>query len=336
MRDQTARRVRLPVAASLLARRGCRVVLTGALLLVIALAAPMSAAAAAWRSVTPASSDGRTQIMVDSKTLSYHRATEATPVRFVVEGPTRVKVLTRLRVPTSVTAAMDYTVKVLLDGAPFAAEEMTTESAGPNATYLALEMFSPGKIRRFYIDVPTGRHAYDLIPGSGTTVDVRVFEKGDAEPTRVSLAPGEYAGVETLLTRDNELTYYLATVSDPVVLNVSGPTTIKVNARLIFDAAMIGEHSYMLGVRSWAGTSSDDPDGDALGGGDETIYRLESKASTTLTCRDRGDVLPGALRTFELPVPEGRHTYTFRLAGGQGRQVALKFYIPRGDVANGS
>ncbi len=306
------------------------------LLFGLALAAPLTAAAADWQSVTPASSGGRTQIMVSSKTLSYHRATDETPVRFVVEGPTRVKVLTRLRVPTSGTGTVDYAVRVLLDGAPVAIEELTTGSAGPNATYLALEMFSPGKLRRFYIDVPTGRHVYDLTAGSGTKVDMRVFEKANRVPKRVSLAPRTYAGVETLLTRDNELAYYLATASEPVVLEVSGPTTIKVNARLIFDVAMIGEHSYMLGVRSWSGTSSDDPDNGALGRDDETIYRLESKSSTALTCRDRGDVLPGALRTFELPVPEGRHTFAFRLAGGQARELALKFYIPRGDVTNGS
>ncbi len=307
----------------LVALRGCReagfprVVVVA----ILVLGLTVSASAADWYTVTPASSDGRTQIMVEGKTLSYHRATDETPVRFVVEGPTRVKVLTRLRVPTSVTGAVDYTVNVLLDGAPLTVEKMATEAAGPNATYLALEMYSPGKLRRLYIDVPTGRHAYDLLAGEGTTVDVRVFERADRVPKRVSLAPREYAGVETLLTRDNELTYYLATEDEPVLLEVSGPTTIKVNARLIFDSGMIGEHGYMLGVSS---------------SGDETIYRLESKASTTLTCRDRGDVLPGALRTFELPVPEGRHTFAFRLAGGQGRELALKFYIPRGDVANGS
>ncbi len=313
--------------------------------IVTALMLPLAASAADWHSVIPASSDGRTQIMVESKTLSYHRATDETPVRFVVEGPTRVKVLTRLRVPTSVTGDMDYTVAVALDGAPHGVHEFSSESAGPNATYLALEMFSPGKLRRFYIDVPTGRHAFDLTAGSGTTVDMRIFEKADRVPKRVSLAPRTYAGVETLLTRDNELTYYLATASEPVVLEVSGPTTIKVNARLIFDFEMVGEHGYMLGVRSWSGSVGDDPrrgDGSSAGAGrdgasgDETTYRLESKASQTITCRDRGDVLPGALRTFELPVPEGRHTFVFRLAGGQARELALKFYIPRGDVTNGS
>ncbi len=334
MRDRALIRARSCSDVCLLARRGRGAVLTGALLISL-LAFPLAAAAADWKSVTPASSAGRTQIMVDSKTLSYHRATDETPVRFVVEGPTRVKVLTRLRVPTSVTT-MDYAVHVACDGAPLTVENMSTESAGPAATYLALEMFSPGKIRRFYLDVPTGRHAYDLTAGPRTTVDLRVFEAVDRVPQRVSLAPRSYAGVETLLARDNELTYYLATETEPVVLEVSGPTTIKVNARLVFDMEMRGEHSYMIGIRSWGGASSETPGGDSSGGGAETIYRLESKASTTLTCRDRGDVLPGALRTFDLPVAEGQHTFVFRLAGGQGREVALKFYIPGGDVANGS
>ncbi|MCD4690393.1 hypothetical protein K8S17_02930 [bacterium] len=266
--------------------------------------------------------------MVESKLLTYHRTTAGEAVRFVIEGPTRVKVLTRLRVPNS-AASMDYAVEVVRDGALLTVKEMNTESDGPNSTYLALEMFTPGKLKRFYIDVPTGRHAYNLLAAGGVTVDVRVFEAADRAPKRVSLAPREYAGVETLLSRDKELTYYLATGSDPVVLELIGPTTVKVNVRLIFETDMLGDQGYMLGVRSWAGGLDESPRG-----ADEIVYRFESKASETITCRDRGDVLPGALRSFELPVPVGRQTYVFRLAGGQGREMALKFYIPRGDVAN--
>ncbi len=34
--------------------------------------------------------------------------------------------------------------------------EVATESAAPEAYYIALTPFTPGKIRRIYIDVPTG------------------------------------------------------------------------------------------------------------------------------------------------------------------------------------
>ncbi len=323
--------VRVSLGLGAIARRAAVVV---AAVMTLALL-PAAAAAVDWHSVTPASSAGNTKILVGSKTLTYHRSTSEQSVRFTVEGPTRVKVLTRLRVPTSETT-VDYEVAVLEDGVPLRTESMTTGSAGPGATYLALEMFTPGEIRRVYIDVPTGRHTYDLLAGTGTTVDVRVFESADGKPKRVSLAPREYAGVETLLTRDNELTYYLATAEKPVVLELSGPTVIKVNARLLFDEGMLGEHAYMLGLVSHAGPSSDLVQGDGDLWEEETVYRLSSKASTALTCRDRGDVLPGALRSFELTVPDGRHSYAFRLAGGAGREVALKFYIPKGDVENGS
>ncbi len=290
--------------------------------------------AADWRSLSPSGEVSGIRIMVGSHALSYYRFDSEDVLKFVVEGPTRVKILTRLSISNSVLDVGDddsspanagaaehtYSVEIYRDGVLTDTRELATKSAGPEAFYIALTPFTPGKIRRIYIDVPTGTHSYSLRAVGRVRVDARVFESTAEVPKRVSIAPREYGAVEMLLHREKELTYYITSGSTPVVLDVVGPTTVKVNTRLIFSGSMFGEQVYMLGIRS--------------GEDEEIVYRLESQASQTVVCRDREDVLPGALRSFELPVARGLHTIILRLLEPGDGELALKFYIPRGDIAN--
>ncbi len=288
--------------------------------------------------------------MVESRALTYYRFDSENALRFVVEGPTRVKILTRLSVSNNLggvgrgesvpagASTVAYSVEVHRDGVLIDTRELATEAASGKAYYVALTAFTPGKIRRIYIDVPTGTHSYSLKVVGRAMIDARIFESTTQVPKRVSIAPREYGAVETLLHKEKELTYYITTGSSPVVLDVVGPTTVKVNTRILFSASMFGEQVYMLGVRDWNRVSGagdgNQSSGTRSGESEEIVYRLESQASQTVVCRDREDVLPGALRSFELPVEPGLHTITLRLLGIDGGELALKFYIPRGDIAN--
>ncbi|MBC8450599.1 hypothetical protein H8D73_00115 [bacterium] len=289
--------------------------------------------AADWRSLPPSGSVSGTRITVESRALTYYRFDSDEALTFVVAGPTRVKILTRLSISNGLVdtdeegapsdarvATHGYSVEIYRDGALTETKELATESAGEKAYYVALTAFTPGKIRRIYIDVPTGTHSYSLRAVGRAMIDARIFESTARTPKRVSIAPREYGAVEMLLHREKELTYYIASGSSPVVLDVVGPTTVKVNTRLLFSGSMFGEQVYMLGIQS--------------GEGEEIVYRLESQASQTVVCRDREDVLPGALRSFELPVPRGRYSIVLSLLEPEDGELALKFYIPRGDIAN--
>ncbi len=290
------------------------------LLIAVALQIPLAACALAadWLSVEPTSYESRSNVAVDGKQLSYHRFSAESPLRFAVDGPTRLKVLVRLRVPMNADET-SCVLDVLRDGAVAAAE---TLSAGPTERgyYVALEDFRPSVLRRFYVDVPTGRHGYEIVPRGRYRVDARLFRSANEDPSRASLAPEQYASVETMLYKDKELVYYLATESRGVVLEVVGPTSIKVNSRFIYDETVTGKQTYALSV--------------SRDGGDRMLYRVEAEPSETVTFRDRRDAVPGALRYFMLDVPEGSHRYEFDVADAFAPGVALKFYIPRGDLLN--
>lgn len=276
------------------------------------------ATAADWLSVGPAGYESMSNVTVDGKQLPYYRFSAEAPLRFAVDGPTRVKVLVRLRVPMNASES-SCAFDVVRDGAASVAESLSA-SASERAYYVSLEDFRPSVLRRIYVDVPTGRHGYEVRPRGRYRADARVFRSADEAPSLASLAPREYARAETFLHKDSELVYYMASTERGVVLDVVGPTSIKVNSRLVYDKTMTGGQTYMLGV--------------TRDGGEEMLYKVETRPSETVAFRDREDLVPGALRYFMLEVPSGRHSYEFRVADALASGVALKFYIPRGDLLN--
>jgi len=276
------------------------------------------AAAADWKSFRPASHGGTIRISVEGKENAYYRFTEDEPLTFSVEGPTRVKILTRVRIPND-HETMGYGVTVSRDGVPVETVEKQAY-VKEGAFYIAFNMYRPGVIRRIYIDVPTGRHGYELRVADRNTVDARLFESTRTRPPLVSIAPSKFSDVEMLLYKEKELTYYRMSCTSKVVLDVVGPTTVKVNTRLLYGRTMMGDQSYLVGVEQE--------------GQPECLYRIDTEPSHSVLCRDRDDILPGALRHFALDVPPGAHTYTFRLADPTAEGAVIKFYIPKGDLSN--
>jgi len=311
---------RTVTAAEHPARRSVRpaVAALGLAAALLAGGAGATAAATAWRSIPLSGYAARTAMMVEGKQATYHRFDAGQALSFKVTGPLRLKVLTRLVIPNP-REKDSYALLVVRDGVQVDARAFDTVPA-EKAFYVALDSVRPGAIRRLYIDVPTGEHAYEIRTEGLARVDARVFASADAAVERVGLAPRDGAQAEVLVSGDRELTYYLLADGAPITLDVVGPTTVRVNVRLMFDASMQKQESFVVAVG--------EP------GGQEVLTRIEAARSQTVRCRDRGDVLPGALRHFTIDVAEGRHAYRFRLAEAASGLAAVSFHIPRGDVAN--
>lgn len=270
-----------------------------------------------WRSLMPSDFIERAMLKVYETELIYYGFDANTPLAFKVQGPTQVRVLTRLRYIPGMEGEQSYELILSEDGVE--KEKVlynTTESE--KASYVEGTDMSLGKAMRIEFAVDdTSSHTYEirLSKNTGKRVEARVFKLRD----NVEITPIEYAqSITAFLSESRERTYYLLTREHPVKVRVRGPTRMEVHARLDYNPGMVGKQMYILKVLQ----------------DDKTLksFHIESVRSSTVSYEDRPTIVPGAAKTLQIEVPEGPHTYEFRLPNLQFKGVALRFLIPAKSV----
>lgn len=61
-------------------------------------------------------------------------------------------------------------------------------------------------------------------------------------------------------------------------------------------------------------------------------FHIESVRSSTVTYKNRPEIIPGALNTIQIDVPAGVHLYEFQLPDSQFTDIALRFLVPSKDL----
>jgi len=98
---------------------------------------------------------------------SYYGFGPDRPLKFEVVGPTRVKVCTRLDFDHTMNGSQSYGLQLFEDGSPvkvyrYHVRKMATVS------YVERPEFLPGERKCFWVQVPDGRHLYELGPANRT------------------------------------------------------------------------------------------------------------------------------------------------------------------------
>ncbi len=121
----------------------------------------------------------RLQFESGSQTV-YYRFDDANPLQFVVTGPTTLEVWTRLDFAHTMSGSNNYEVDVLRDGESWRNYHFDTRKLS-GALYVSNPELLPGSRRTIRINVPAGRHRYELKcagPQScGVTARIRIPEK---------------------------------------------------------------------------------------------------------------------------------------------------------------
>lgn len=270
-----------------------------------------------WSSFTPEGFVERVLLKAYGKEYIYYGLDSKTPLIFEVKGPTQVRILSRLRYTPQMKGEQSYTLSVLENGR----EKIKTvhrTTLSKRASYLEKSDLKPGKAMNldFVVD-DTNHHTFEvrLPSNSGTRVEARIYRLKD----EIELMPSEFArSVTAFLSESRERTYYLLTREDQIQVRVDGPTDLRIQTRLDYNPGMIGKQMYSLKVLE---------DSRAL-----KTFHIESVRSSTVTYKDRPEIIPGALNTFEIHVPAGQHTYEFQLPNSRSPGVALRFLVPSKDL----
>lgn len=258
-------------------------------------------------------------VVVSAKESEYFMLDNNKSLELKVQGPTNLRIISRLNFPLGTSGSVQYGIEIKENN--HIVKSYTTTSEPSSAVYKS-HPGSPGKSRKFTLEVPEGSHRYIIRP---IKVSSEVHLRFLVQSTQVksgwaSITPIQYDKVIIAILKEKLLSYYTCTPVKSVQVKIIGPTRLRVVTRLNYESNMKGKHKYQLLVEE----------------NGKTINRqgLETTKSLTVTYQNLKTVVPGKSKTFFLEVSGGQHIYNFRLAEGLANSVSLRFSIPDKDLKN--
>jgi hypothetical protein len=245
--------------------------------------------------------------IVTKKTQEYFLLTRQEPISLTVKGPTYLRVYTRILIPDRTHS--DYLYKLILGEGPLDERiisfttTLSTVTTDKNGTVVS-------KWRSFYIDVPEGMNTYTLTHWDSPkdTILIR-FAYESPQPWNIVPAT-EYKTMLETIEEERSTRYYELQKDDRVVVKATGPTRLRITARLNYDETLFGEQSFTLV---------------AADNGSENTFPLKCYRSDVLHYQNRSDIVPSNARTIYLTIGDGTHTLIFSMYGSLAKSSALRF-----------
>lgn len=246
----------------------------------------------------------KTQVTQSEK---YYVLTRDKPVKFEVSGPVWVRVYTRIPWKKGLQSPTTYKMVLVTDET---SERFITKET-EYSKVSKIDNINVSKWRSFYIQVPEGKHGYELHLWRAPVDTILLRFSFEAPGRWIDISPSQYAGILELVQNERIIKYYEVTPQKPLVLEVEGPRRLKINARAIFNN--LGESGvYTLSVRS-----------------NNKVFKevtYSPKPSETVYFRNRKEVIPSAPNTFYLDLKKGKHRLEFTVMGLES--VAINLQVP--------
>lgn len=236
--------------------------------------------------------------------LDYHLLTRRAPLEFEVEGPTWLRVYTRLWWPAKAAGAQEYRVTLWqeeMERPEDFSAGVSPSSLGPNGRKVA-------QWRSFFVQVPAGRTRYRLTldRAPSDTVGVR-FAFQSPRPWQ-ALGIADRPGL-TLEAGSRTARYARVEPNQPTAVTLQGPCRVRVRARLNYEAALPGRQGFVLSARS----------GEAdLARQGFQVWRAEGA-----TWRDAPGLVPSGERSLHFSLPAGSHDVRIAVTGTLARSAAV-------------
>jgi len=247
--------------------------------------------------------------IITRKTQTYRLLTKKEPVTFTVEGPTYLRVYTRIFWPDA--SKNDQIYKIILQENETDERILTFETKISESTK-DKKGHSISRWRSFYINVPDGINRYKLIHWS-SPLDTILLKFAYESPKRwVDVPATEYNSILEVIEEEKIVKYYELKKDKELLLKLNGPVKLKVVSRLNYDETLLGKQTYTILVED---------------NGKETDFPLKCYKSETITYKNRKEIVPSNGRNFYLNLDRGLHTLKFKLRGTVASSASLRFLI---------
>lgn len=245
--------------------------------------------------------------IVTKTTDQYYLLTSEMPITFSVEGPTYLRVYTRIFWPNKATKQTLY--KVILQENNFDERIITLESERSDVT-TDMHGRPVSKWRTFYIDVPKGLNKYKITHWSSPNDSILLKFKYESPKEWHDIPAAGYSAILESVEEEKLVKYYEVLRDKKVTLRLQGPANLKVVSRLNYDMTMMGQQSYTMLVH----------DNGRIEQENAKCYK-----SDVITYENRPDIVPSNAHTFYVNVAEGWHNLEFTLEGTTAKSAALRF-----------
>jgi hypothetical protein len=116
-----------------------------------------------WIDLSPVQPSEPVDLVSSESTAGYYRFSNEKPLKILVNGPTELRVFTRMEFQYQMQGRINYRVQVSEDGKVKNTYQMS--STRSEATqYKNEKSMVPGKASEFVIEVPSGQHVYQVLP----------------------------------------------------------------------------------------------------------------------------------------------------------------------------
>lgn len=247
--------------------------------------------------------------IVTKKRQTYNLLTKDEPITFTVEGPTYLKVYTRI--PWSVDTKGSQIYKVILQENDMDERIITLESEVSNVT--KDKKGRPlSKWRSFYIEVGEGLSNYKIIHWSSPNDTILLKFAYESPKKWVDISATDYNTIIESIEEEKIVKYYELNKDEQLTLGISGPTKLKVISRLNYDEKMLGEQNYTMLVND---------------NGAVEKFPLKCYKSGVIMYKDRKEIVPSNARIFYINSKSGWHNLKFNLSGTIAKSVSLRFQV---------
>ncbi len=291
-------------------------------LLLMALSLPMVLAQSSiTRLLKPTDYQKKVVTVLNKKNRSYYQldATRASVVQ--VQGPGRLRVISRAILAPSASAKTSYSLQYEVDGGEKKIKKFSGIKRAPDATYKDAIPGKPGVGKDFEIELGRGNHNIHFVNNTPEQpVAMRyIFVPAKAKKRDwVPFSPLKPMEPVEIISGESSVTYYRFSNEKSLRVEVIGPTELRVLSRIENNYNMRGRIDYRVQVSEKGKIIN--------------TYMLSSSRSEVATYKDDAKLIPGKGCEFVIDVPNGRHTYEIRLLDKSDQTVLGRMLLPKKDV----
>lgn len=257
-------------------------------------------------------------VKVEGKPRLYFRLTPESPLVIPVEGPARLRLVSRVELPQHSDQVVSYRLRVSEVGKEL--DHSDTEASASDLASDPTGAHTVGKSRRLSFDIGPGMHHVTVSVEGAPALLVRLHRAAPARGRRsfVTLTPIDAPRSVTVIEGERTIPYASVMPGKPVKLRVVGPTTLDLITRLDFDASMRGTQTYRLRLYE--------------GGKRLRDAAFKTTKTTTATYPELKDRVPSKFDRLRLQVGEGVHEITVELLAPKQGAAEIHARIPEPQV----